>query len=237
MPTHSQPTERWLSDFRFILLKHVHRGDYRDGLKIVLRARKQYPKSVDVNYQYAKLLGDWADELPAQRQAEAKRKAIAILRPMTRALRGRSAEFRFGVCLNFYYQQKNFRGMHRFGKRLTLRGDRKGYYTQGVAGALQGHHEQQKGNPGRQRFWAQSSVQAWRKYGLKAEKYYFAHYCSALASALLGEHREALARIKIAARVSKRRLDDWEFKDVLALINLAQQAEAGTSAASRRRLR
>lgn len=218
MSRQSQPSQSWLKAFRSVLLKHVHRGDYRGGLKIVLRARKLYPRSVDVNYQYAKLLGDWADELPASKQAEAKRKAIAILGPMTRALGGRSAEFRFGVCLNYYYQKKDYRGMHRFGQRLARRGDRKGFYTQGVAGALEAFREQTRGRAAKQRFWAQSSERAWLRYGLKGERYYFAHYCSALASALLGEHRAALLRLKRAARVSQRKLDDWEFRDVLELI-------------------
>ena len=220
MPAHRQPSAEWLEGFKNSVLRYVHRGDYRGGLKIVLQARKEFPRCVDVNFQYAKLLGDWADELPPKRQARAKREAIAILTPMVRALGGRSAEFRFGVCLNYYYQKRDYRGMHRFGKRLIQRRDRKGYYTQGVAGALEALREHGRGRRSRARFWAQSSKSAWLKYGLGGEKYYFAHYCSALASALLGERRKALASIKLAARVSRRKISDWEFRDVLELLEL-----------------
>jgi hypothetical protein len=221
MAAQKSPTQEWLDSFKASLIKHIHRGDYRGGLKIVLRARKDYPKSVDVNFQYAKLLGDWADELPPKKQAAAKRKAIAILEPMVRALGGRSADFRFGVCLNYYYQKKDYRGMHRFGRRLIRRGDRRGHYTQGVAGAFEALREHARGQDARKRYWALSSEKAWLRYGLKSEKYYFAHYCGALASALLGERREALIRIKTAARLSRRKLDDWEFKDVIELIDPA----------------
>jgi hypothetical protein len=219
MASHSpDPSNSWLKDFRAELLRHVHRGDYRSGLKVVLRARKLYPDSIDVRFQYAKLLGDWADELPARRQAEAKRKAVAILKPMVRALSGRGAEFRYSVCLNYYYQRKDYRGMHRFGKRLARQGARKGHYVQGVAGALEAFREHGRGRASARRRWARSSQEAWKRYGLGAEKYYFAHYCMALATALLGEKREALAHIQRAARVSRRKLDDWEFKDVMELI-------------------
>jgi len=214
-----KPTEQWKEAFRKSIIKFLLRGDYRGGLVIARQGLKLYPNEFECRLQYAKLLGDWADELPAKRQAKLKREAVKILKPLTRALSGKTPKQRFSVCLNYYYQLKDYKGMAAFGRRLSLRRDRNGLYAQALGACLYAHqlHGEKKGAQAKQ--WAAKSVRAWGKYDLAKEDYYFAHYSLAKALALNEEPKLALARLKIAARLSRRKITDWEFADVLILVN------------------
>jgi hypothetical protein len=182
-------TEQWKETFRKRITKFLLRGDYRGGLVIAQQGLKLYPNEFECRLQYAKLLGDWADELPAKRQTKLKREAVKILKPLTRSLSGKTPKQRFSVCLNYYYQLKDYKGMAAFGRRLSLRRDRNGFYAQALGACLYAHQLHSKSK-------------------------------SALAKALAlnGEPKLALARLKIAARLSKRKITDWEFADVLALM-------------------
>jgi pimeloyl-ACP methyl ester carboxylesterase len=206
--------------FREALKKYVLRGDYAGALKIARAALKQNPDEFECRFQYAKLLGDWADELPPARKLKLKREAIAILRPLTRALSGKTFEQRFGVCINLYYQSENFRGLWVYGRRLAAKGERKGHYAQAVGAGLLAQQERARGKMASSLQAAEAAVRAWGRYGLAREKYYFAHYSCALALALAGRKKDAAKRISIAARLSGRPVTDWEFSDVMKLISI-----------------
>jgi len=213
-----RPTQEWKDEHAARIAKKILRGDYSGALPIAKSGWKQYPRDVFCRFQYAKILGDWADELPATRKRKLKREAIAILRPLLRSLRGEAPKTRFGICLNYYYQSEDFPGMVRFGRRLAARKDRQGFYAIGIGSALEGMRRR-KTKPGLSRSCARRSLQAWVRYDLKKEKYYFPHYIEAMAFGLLGEKEKGLHSLKRAARASGRRVTDWEFADVRALFD------------------
>lgn len=195
----------------------VNRGDYQTALKLTSSAFKKYPHDFTARYQYAKILGDWADELPKAPQAKMKKQAIRILRPLLQSLRGRPVDERFGLCLNFYYQSKNWRGMLAFGKRFARVHPQKSLYAQALSATLLAFDLNEKKQIRLALFWASKAVSSWEKYDIKNEAYYFPHYCFAKALALKGEVQPALARLRVAAKLAKRPASDWEFADVVEL--------------------
>ncbi len=209
---------QWLESFKADIQKHILRGDYQGGLKIARAALARFPRELTCRYQYAKLLGDWADELPEKRKARYKKEAIQILRPLTRRLAGRDCEESFGICLNYYYQAQAFPQMVRFGRRQARRGVRKGHYAQALGACLEAQRLHGRAQLTSSRRWAQRSIQAWSRYDLSGERYYFPHYSLSLALALAGQPKEALKRLKCAAKLSQRPIKDWEFADVRKLI-------------------
>jgi len=201
-----------------VLKQKVLRGQYKEGVHIARAALKKYPQNFICLYQYAKLLGDWADELPPQRQKAFKREAAAILKGLTKRLAGKDVDLRFGISLNYYYQASEFQKMYAYGKRFAQRNKQKSYYAQGLAAALLAHRYSLKGNAAQARTWARKAIRAWKLYPLKTEKYYFAHYTFAKALAVYGDKKAARVALKRAAKLSRRTLNDWEFRDVLDLI-------------------
>lgn len=217
-------TELQTAAYVKMLSKFVLAGKYKEGLPLAKRALKDFPQDLVCQYQYAKLLGDWADELSPAKRKKLKSEAVKILRRLTRRLQGQPTETRFGICLNYYYQSYKFKEMHAFGKRFTAVDLRKGLYAQALGACLHAETLQRSGNEALKKQWATKSIQAWKKYGLTKEPYYFAHYSCAKALALQGDRAGALKSLKTAARVSRRPLTDWEFKDVFAMIALNGEA-------------
>ena len=194
----------------------VNKGDYKSALALTKRNIALYPADLTARYQYAKILGDWADELPPKKQQKLKLEAVQILKPLMRRLRGRSMEERFGLCLNYYYQSKNWRGMYGFGRRFAKINRQKSLYAQSLGATLLAADLREQGRRGSDA-WAQRAIKAWSKYELKSESYYFPHYCFAKALALRGRVSDSQARLKIAARLGKRKVTDWEFADVVEI--------------------
>ncbi len=198
--------------------KKILKGDYRSALPLATKAMKQYPDDVFCRYQYAKILGDWADELPPARKKKLKRDAVRILKPLTRCLSGVNSKDRFGICLNYYYQSENFSGMIRFGRRLASQGERQGYYAIGLGSSLQAMKDYQSKNFAQAKRSARRALIVWKIFNLKKEKYYFPHYIESMASAVLGDRASALRSLTQAAKLSKRRVNDWEFSDVYSIL-------------------
>lgn len=200
------------------LAKKISHGDYRGGLQLAKAALKKYPKDFDCRFQYAKLLGDWADELPAAKKKKLKRESLRIIRPLLRSLAGQPADSRFSVCLNYYYQSEDFVGMTRFGRRLAARKDRQGFYALGLGSSLHSLRLFRKKRTTLANAWAKKSVSAWRRYDLSKVSYYFPHYVSAIAHGVLGNRQQGMQALRQAARLSRRDITDWEFADALSLL-------------------
>jgi tetratricopeptide (TPR) repeat protein len=205
------------------LAKFVVVGKYKEALPLAEKALKEYPDDLVCQYQYAKLLGDWADELPPVQRTKLKKRATKILARLTRRLNGQPYERRFGICLNFYYQSSSFQAMHNYGKRFARTNAQKGFYAQALGACLLAEELFTNGRTAKAKSWAQKSVMAWQRYHLKNERYYFAHYCYAKALALSGDPVKAVHALKTAARLAKRPVSDWEFQDVLTYIKNSQQ--------------
>lgn len=210
--------EKWKEELKETLSRFILRGDYKSGVRIAEQFLKKYPKDFFSRYQYAKLLGDWSDELPLKKRKELKKKATQILFPLTKSMRGVDAITRFGVCVNYYYQSYEFKSMYVFGKRFAKYDKQKSFYAQGLGAALEAMRlfDQNKINESKK--WAFKAKIAWEKYNLKKEKYYFAHYNYAKALALVGDSKAAKHALNKAAKLSRRPVTDWEFADVLNLI-------------------
>lgn len=209
----------WETKFVSEIKKKVLRGQYSAALRVARKALKQHPDNFVCLYQYAKLLGDWADELPKQKQKLYKKEATKILKKLTRRLAGKSWELRFGICLNYYYQSKEFHKMYAYGSRIVRVDGQRALYSQGLGACLLSYDYFLKGRALASQSWAQKSVRSWKKYNLASEKYYFAHYTYAKALALLGAKASAYKALKSAARLSRRKLSAWEFKDVIELLS------------------
>lgn len=207
-----------LDRYAKLIQPYLLKGDYVSALKIAREALRQYPYAIEAQYQYAKILGDDADQAPSAKKKILKREATKILKSLLRRLRGTPRKVRFGICLNYYYQSEKHREMYRFGQRFEAQDRSRAIYAQGLAAGLVAFEEFEAGNAAASRTWARKSVTAWSRYGLKKEKYYFAHYSFAKSLALAGESAAALSRLKVAARLGRRPITDWEFADVLKLV-------------------
>lgn len=208
----------WKDQFLERIAAHVRKGNYRHALGLAKTEMKKHPNEFVCKYQYARLLGDWADELPAARKRKLKRDAVRMLRPLTRSLAGKSEYERYAVCLNYYYQSEAYRNMYRFGRRFAKANRKYGVYSQALGATLFAEERMKAKDPVRMRSWARKAVKAWNAYPLNAEKYYFAHYNYAKALAFVGDRKAALAALKTAARLSRRGISDWEFADVVAYL-------------------
>ncbi len=193
----------------------ARKGDYKSGVELAKQALKRDPNEIHYLYQYAKLLGDWADDLPAVRRKKYKQESIAILKKLQKRMNEADETLQWGIGLNYYYQRADFRGMHTWGIQLEKQQHPNGVYAQGVGAALQAQKLHPRAGA---KSWAKKSVAAWKRYGLKKEKYYFPHYCLALALAVQRDFDAAMSALKTAARVSKRPVDNEEFADALELI-------------------
>lgn len=212
------PSDEFTHSLLMEIQPYLLKGNYKGGLVIAKRALKQYPESFVCLYQYAKLLGDWADELPEAKKRKFKHEAADILKDLTKRMSGQSVKMRFGACLNYYYQASAYQEMYAYGARFMKHDKRQGLYAQALGSGLLAEEKYLGGEMARAKTWAKKSISAWEKYGMKGEKYYFAHYSYAKAFAIAGDKKSALASLKNAARTSKRPLTDWEFKDVLQMI-------------------
>ena len=194
----------------------IDRGDYASSLKFVKAALRESPDHFELRYQYAKILGDWADELPAARKRRYKKESIKILKSLMPHTRGKDLMTRWRLPLNFYYQSENWIGMYAFGQRFARTDRRLAHYTKGLAATYLA--EVARPGSSARKFWSARAVRSWTAYGLAKEKYYFAHYVFAKALVLSGRRKDAEARLRTAARLGRRPITDWEFADVLSQI-------------------
>ena len=200
-----------------LLRPHVDSGDYKKALVVTKAWLKRFPDELTTQFQHAKILGDWADELPPAKQKKLKAEAVAILKPLLKKLRGRPLDEQFSLSLNYYYQSKDWRGMSAFGRKFKKLWKQKGIYGESLGATLLSEELLLIGQRARSRTWAAKAVTGWRSYDFRKESYYFPHYSFAKALALNGESKEAMKRLQVAARLGKRKITDWEFADVIAL--------------------
>lgn len=219
----SKKKDPWLEEFSARVNAFALVGKYKEGLAVARQGLRERPRELTCRYLYAKLLGDWADELPLSRRKKLKTEAVRILGPLLRRVTGLPVKERFGISLNYYYQSYAFRDMHAYGRRVGRHDRRRGLYAEALGAGL--YAEELARTGGRNaRAWALKSVRAWSRYGLRGEKYYFAHYSSAKARALAGDGAGAMRDLKTAARLAGRPVSDWEFRDALELVARNQRS-------------
>ncbi len=214
----ARPTSAWLKEFKSTLSDFTDRGDYAGAMPHAKSALKTYPSDFFVRFSYAKILGDWADELPPAKKKKLKRESIQILKPLLRAMSSQPVDVRFRVSLNYYYQSEDWAGMYAFGRRFVRHSRRDALYAQGLAATSIAFDLHSAGQKTRAVAWARKANAAWEKYGFKKETYYFPIYNYAKSLALEGRTREAMVALKTAAKLGRRPVTDWEFADALKLI-------------------
>ncbi|RYZ71449.1 MAG: tetratricopeptide repeat protein, partial [Proteobacteria bacterium] len=74
----------WLEKFKEDVGSFTERGNYKGAMPLVKSALREYPNEFEVKFNYAKILGDWADELPPKQKAKMKAQAVTILKPLLR---------------------------------------------------------------------------------------------------------------------------------------------------------
>ncbi len=196
----------------------VLKGQYKKGSELAKKILKSYPDDFYFSYQYAKLLGDWADDLPTRQQKVLKVKSAKILKPLTRKLSGQPSSLRCGVCLNYYYQTHSFHSMYKYGKRFVKTDKKLGHYAQALGAGLFAEEKLTKGYQSQAKQWASRSVNLWNKYGLRTETYYFPFYNLAMSWTILGQPEKALVHLKRAAKLSNRSVKCEEFAKLYQLI-------------------
>ena len=208
------------------LRKFLNQGDYASAVRLMKKLVQMHPQDFEIRMQYAKVLGDWADELPPAKREKFKKESVKILKPLIRQLRGKSPNVRFSACINYYYQTESYLKMYRYGQRQLLSRElkRQGHYSMGLAAAHLGLQAFQKGQTSRAQAWGRKSIRAWQKYDLKNEPYYFAHYALAMAQAVAGD-KKARSTLQKAAKMGKRPVTDWEFQDVLSVIQTNERKQ------------
>jgi hypothetical protein len=225
----AQPTPQWVEAFKEEVGSYTETGDYKGALPVVEKAAKLYPQAFTVRFNYAKILGDWADELPPARKKKLKLESIKILKGLVRSLAGQSIPTRFSVSLNFYYQSEAWKEMYAYGKRFSRFDRQRALYAQGLAATLNAQEALSAKARAKAASWAKRAVAAWEKYDLKKDPYYFPTYNFAKALAIAGtmeadekkaarHFAEAHKQLKSAAKLGKRPVTDWEFADVLTLL-------------------
>lgn len=197
---------------------YARKGQYKKGADLAKSILKKYPSDFYFTYQYAKLLGDWADDLPEKRKKKLKIEAAKILKPLTKKLSGKTVSMRFGICLNYYYQTYSYKNMYNFGKRFASADRKFGYYAQALGSGLYAEKLHYSKSRGQSKKWAQKSIDTWGKYNLKSEAYYFPFYSLATSFIILNEPVKAFDNLKHAAKVSDRSVKCDEFKALYKLI-------------------
>jgi hypothetical protein len=193
------------------------RADYKSAKAAAAKLLKRVPGHFEATYMYAKIVGDYADELPPKAKAAHQKEAGRILSKLIRRLKGQPPQLRYGVQLNFYYNAKRFKDLERFGLRFTAVLRDKGLYAAGAGAALEA--ERLAGLPAprarsRAKAAASRGLGYWSKYFelVPRETYYFPYTLVANCHAILGKEREMDRAIGRAARLSKQPLSYWEFE-------------------------
>lgn len=114
--------EKRLDEIKALILK----ADYKLAKALAARLRDEVKGDFEVDFTYAKLLGDYADELPPAEQKKLKTEAVRILEKLVRRMNGQPADVRFGVRINFYYQTRRFKDLEKVGRSLIARNRVKG---------------------------------------------------------------------------------------------------------------
>lgn len=197
------------------------RADYKSALPRIRKLRLKFNSHFRVEFTYAKIVGDYADELPEKAKKRLKKEASAILSRLVRRLNGQTPDVRFGVRINYYYQLGSFDKLERVGKQLSKTDRKKGLYSSGLGASLEAERllRSKSGRTTSERV-AGRAVKYWKEYfSLQTrETYYFPYTLLAMAEAILGNEPSMNRALDRAAKLSSRRSDYWEFVEIRALL-------------------
>jgi len=212
-----------MADSRAALRSRVSRfifaADYGGALALLRRRRRESPEDFFVAYEYASVLGDYAESLPPRRRARAKRESIGLMRALL--LRSRAEPDRrvlFALKNEFYWQTGNRRAQYRLGAREARLGLGAGAYSQGVGAAWHAYELAARGRRKRARRWALRSVAAWARYRRIKPGYYNPYVHLALALGVLGRRDAAEGALGTAARLCGKPPGYREFAEIRDLL-------------------
>ena len=196
--------------------KLILKADYRKAMLLLERLRKLEFDDFETDFMYAKLLGDYADELPQAKQTVMKKQSVQILSKLIRQMNGKSFDLRFGVRLNYYYQTRRFADLERVGRSIGRENRLKGVYASGVGASLEAERLATHGrtqNLVRAKKFASRAIRYWEQYFdlNRKEVYYFPYTLLAMGAAIAGSEAKMDKALKSAAKLSGRTADYWEF--------------------------
>jgi len=202
------------------ILKLTHGAQYKAALKRAQQLRRNHRDHFDVEYMYAKILGDYADELPKKERAKLKREASQILKKLCYRLAGKSTETQFWVRTNYYYHLGRFQDLIRVGHELFKQNPLRGLYAIAGGSALHAEAQVHKKNQTIAKRYARQSLTYWKQYFKLSprEKYYFPYTLEAMAHAILNDEASMNRLLKKAEKLSGQKYDYWEFQEIRNLM-------------------
>jgi hypothetical protein len=204
------------------------KADYKSALKQSIALRAKYRNNFDVEYIYAKILGDYADERPKKEQVKMKREASTILRKLCQKLNNKPNDVKFWVRTNYYYQSRQFKKLIKVGLELMAQDKSRGLYSSGGGATLHAEFLVKTGKKRHRKLarrYAKLAVSYWQSYFSlnPKETFYFPYTLYASGHAILGNVQKMEKLLEKSQKLSGKKKDYWEFAEVR---DLGKKAEA-----------
>jgi len=199
---------------------------YEEALSKCKALSRLHPNEFEIHYLHAKILGDFADELPPAPRKKLKRKAVTLLRQLAFRLRGQSAETRFGVRSNLYFHDGQFDRLLLVARAFTYRLPRRSRYAAAAAYALNAERQLRCSHDvaarSRAKKLAKKGQLLWETYFKKYpdESYYYPFTLLATCYAVRADLENMEKALRRASRLSKRPPDYWEFSEIRSLLQV-----------------
>lgn len=216
-PESLTPEER--ERFRLAVNDRIGAADYRGAFAIVRQFHARYPRDFGVTQRYASVMGDYAEGLPPLRRAKVKARSIAVMRALLgRSRREPNRMAVFALQNEFHWQTKNRLAQYRLGKTAVSRGNKLGYYCQGVGAAWHAYELTCSGRVTLGALWARRAIRAWAAHRRFRPDYYNQYVHLGLALGILGKPREMEMALRRAARLAGKEPAYREFEEVREML-------------------
>lgn len=215
------PTPEERERFRLAVNGRIGAADYRAAFKIVRRFHARYPRDFGVTQRYASVMGDYAEGLPPSRRARVKARSIAVMRALLQRSRGEPNRMAvFALRNEFYWQTKNRLAQYRLGASAVSRGNKFGYYCQGVGAAWHAYELTRAGRVARGALWARRAIRAWAAHRRFRPDYYNQYVHLGLAFGILERPGEMEAALRHGARLAGKEPSYREFEEIRELLRM-----------------
>lgn len=128
---------------------------------------KKAPNETVVQAWYAALYGDYGQTLSFKKEIEYKKKAVKILLPLSRKLKGAHHELKALVLNELYYHSFNFLKQYRLGIKLEKAVKGSGLFSIGVGAAEYSYVLFKRNQFERSKYYGKVSKESWEKLGKK----------------------------------------------------------------------
>lgn len=192
----------------------MNRADFKAARKLMEKAVKKFPDSIDILYNLATATGDDLENTSPNQIQKNYKKAASILKNLIPRIRNRSIEFQISVRNEYFWFSAQPRKQYHLGIEMVSRGWPKAYYCQGV-GAIMVCEKYLK----EKRFtlgikWAQKAELAFKEYFLVNKNNYNSYCWYAKSLGYQGRLKEMEIALRKGAKVAHKPISFFEFEDV-----------------------